>query len=81
MTGEALPKHEASIVRMANQIARNHHHQPRDEAVAAVVRHLRDFWSPTMQAELVQLASSWPELLDDVALAAGVDLGRGRESL
>jgi formate dehydrogenase subunit delta len=44
---------EASLVRMANQIAGNAAYQPHDVAVAQVAAHLRDFWHPSMRTALI----------------------------
>jgi formate dehydrogenase subunit delta len=43
----------AALVRMANQIAANVAHHPRDQAVAETAAHLRSNWAPAMRADLV----------------------------
>ncbi|MEM8742304.1 MAG: formate dehydrogenase subunit delta [Pseudomonadota bacterium] len=43
---------EAEIVRMANQIADFNRAYPREEAVAGVETHIRQFWDPRMRAAL-----------------------------
>jgi formate dehydrogenase subunit delta len=40
-------------VRMANEIAAQFAHLPRDAAAAAVAAHLRSFWEPRMRAQLL----------------------------
>jgi formate dehydrogenase subunit delta len=42
----------AGLVRMANQIAANVAHHPRDQAVSEIAAHLRWSWAPAMRAEL-----------------------------
>jgi len=39
----------ADIVRMANQIAAFFGPLPRDEALAGIAGHIRDFWDPRMR--------------------------------
>ncbi len=41
---------------MANQIARNLAHEP--DTVAAVARHIHDFWSPRMIAQALALGGA-----------------------
>ena len=43
----------ASLVRMANDIARNLSAQGQEAAIAATAQHLRDFWDPRMKAAIV----------------------------
>lgn len=42
------------LVRMANQIAANFAHHPREQAVEEVANHLRMFWPPLMRRELIE---------------------------
>jgi hypothetical protein len=72
VTGElhADPVQVASLLRMANQIARNHHHQPHDQAVAAVMKHLADFWAPSMREHLIEWMDVDGTGLDPVAAEA-----------
>lgn len=48
----------ASVVRMANQIARNFGHLPPEDAARATADHIAHFWDPRMRAISA-------ELLDD----------------
>ena len=43
----------ASLVRMANDIARNLAAQGEGEAIAATARHITDFWDPRMKAAIL----------------------------
>ena len=42
----------ASLVKMANQIATNVAHQGHDAAVETLASHVKDFWAPSMLADL-----------------------------
>ncbi|MDW5328012.1 formate dehydrogenase subunit delta [Plantactinospora sp. KLBMP9567] len=57
-------------VRLANEIAVHFHHQPPEQAAAAIAEHIRAFWDPRMRAELRLRAEAEPEALDPLALAA-----------
>ncbi|WP_199736225.1 formate dehydrogenase subunit delta [Micromonospora sp. HM5-17] len=57
-------------IRMANEIAVQFHHQPPEEAAAAIAAHIRAFWEPRMRAELLRRAEAEPQALDPLALAA-----------
>ena len=61
---------EASLVRMANQIADNAAYLPHDDAVARVAAHLRDFWHPSMRAVLLAYVDGGGAGLDPVPLEA-----------
>lgn len=52
-------------VRMARDIAAQFDSLPDDEAVAAIVGHLRTFWAPSLRADLVAAGHATPEALDD----------------
>jgi formate dehydrogenase subunit delta len=45
------------LIRMANQIGRAFEAYPETEAVAAIRRHLLDFWDPAMRARLQPLVA------------------------
>ncbi|MGV8965025.1 MAG: formate dehydrogenase subunit delta [Cellulomonas sp.] len=60
----------AALVRMANQIAANLAHHPRDAAVAAVAAHLRSFWAPEMRTALVAYVDGGGQGLTPLAAAA-----------
>ena len=50
---------------MAKDIAAQFRSLPDDEAVAAILLHLRTFWAPSMRADLVATSHTTPEVLDD----------------
>jgi formate dehydrogenase subunit delta len=60
----------ADLVRMANQIAANQSYLPPEQAAAAVAKHMRSFWTPTMRRELEAAVDDGTAVLDDVALSA-----------
>lgn len=43
------------LVRMANQIATFFESQPGGDQAARVAAHLKDYWAPTMRAELARV--------------------------
>jgi formate dehydrogenase subunit delta len=57
-------------IRLANEIAAQFHRQPPDQAAAAIAQHIRQFWDPRMQADLLRRTDSEPADLDPLALAA-----------
>jgi len=57
-----------SLVRMANHIAENNAHLDPDAAVDAVRRHIDQFWTPSMRAELTDYAHRHGEELVPVVL-------------
>ncbi|MEU4764378.1 formate dehydrogenase subunit delta [Actinosynnema sp. NPDC023794] len=57
-------------VRLANEIARQFHHQPPATAATAVAGHIERFWDPRMRTDLRHHVVTSPESLDPVALAA-----------
>lgn len=57
------------LVRMLNQIAAFHGGYPREEAVAAVAKHVADFWDPRMRAALASHLARGGEGLSDLARA------------
>lgn len=58
----------ATLVRMANQIARNYSYLAGDEQAKAVAAHLKRFWTPDMRNEF--LAGAAAADLDDAVAAA-----------
>ncbi|ONI87141.1 formate dehydrogenase [Saccharothrix sp. ALI-22-I] len=62
-------------VRLANEIARQFHHQPPDTAATAIATHIERFWDPRMRTDLQHHATTAPESLDPVALAAAKLVG------
>ncbi|SME88320.1 formate dehydrogenase subunit delta [Tistlia consotensis] len=62
------------LTRKVNQIAAFHGAYPRDEAVDAVARHIRDFWDPRMREKLAALVAAGGEGLSPVALAAAKEV-------
>lgn len=69
---------EESVIRMANQIARNFEVQGRKQAIAATADHITMFWDPRMKAAAFRLLEEGrgefsPEARGALAmLAAGV---------
>lgn len=61
---------DATLVRMANQIADNAAYLPHDEAVAMVAAHLRSFWAPSMRERLTAYVDEGGEGLGPLARAA-----------
>ena len=60
------------LVHMANQIALFFASQPREDPVEPVAGHLRDFWDPSMRAQLLEIVEAGhPALTPTVAAAAG----------
>lgn len=64
------------IVRMLNQIADFYGAYPRDEAVAGIGEHIRDFWDPRMRAALKIYLSAGGEHLSPLALAGAKTIVR-----
>ena len=62
--------HQPSVVRMADDIARNLPHLPDHERAQAVASHLRSFWDPRMRAELKAIVAADPELVEPVVREA-----------
>lgn len=63
------------IVRMANQIAAFFAAYPKEEAVAGVHGHIRDFWEPRMKAELANYIKAGGKGLEPLVLEAAARLG------
>lgn len=63
-------------VRLANDIAVQFENRPHDEAVEAVVKHIRAFWDPRMRQQLVAYAAERHVDLSDLASEAGAALSR-----
>lgn len=58
------------LVRMANQIATFFRHQPEEEAIAATMQHIKDFWNPMMRREMFAYLADGGKGLEPLALAA-----------
>ncbi len=58
------------LVYMANQIAAFFGTQPREDQVARVAGHFRDFWDPRMRAQLLQIVEAGRSDLNPIAAAA-----------
>ena len=69
VTADSSPE-VSSLVRMANQIARNAAYQPHDVAVAQVAAHLRDFWHPSMRSSLIAYVDAGGTGLDPLPTEA-----------
>lgn len=63
---------EASIKRMANQIAANL--KNRSDAKESIRAHLKSFWTPQMIEELKVLSSSNPQDFDEIIIEVAVSL-------
>lgn len=57
-------------VRLANEIAVQFRHRPHDTAALEIASHIRSFWDPRMRRELLHHATTAPETLDPLAVAA-----------
>jgi formate dehydrogenase subunit delta len=68
--GMTLPPH----VRLANEIAVQFTHVPRDEAVAAIAKHIRSFWDPRMRRLLLDHVDVGGADLDPLAAVAAEQL-------
>ncbi len=67
------PAHDIGLddlVRMADQIARNQAYRSDDEAVSVVANHIRLFWAPAMQRDLLDALASGRAELTPVARRA-----------
>ena len=62
------------IVYMANQIARFFAHQPREQAVAGIALHIRQFWDPRMRTALFAHLARGGAGLDPLAREAAESL-------
>ena len=62
--------HQPSVVRMADDIARNLPHLPEGERAQAVANHIRSFWDPRMRSQLAQIVRADPARVDPVVVAA-----------
>jgi len=67
----------AALVRMVNQIAANVAHHPHDQAVAAITKHLRATWAPSMRSDLVAYVDGGGLDLTPLAGAAAEQLRVG----
>ena len=65
-----LPPH----VRLANEIAIQFAHVPREVAVAEIAKHMRSFWDPRMHRQLLAHVDAGGEDLDPLAAAAAEQL-------
>ena len=64
----------ASLIRMANQIAANVAHHPRDQAVTEIAKHLQTTWAPSMRADLAAYVDGGGLDLTPLAAAAAEQL-------
>jgi formate dehydrogenase subunit delta len=65
---------EATLVRMANQIAAFFAAQDHDEAVAGIATHIRSFWEPRMRKGLYAVVDAGGEGLDALVIEAAAEL-------
>lgn len=61
------PEH---MVHMANQIALFFASYPKDQAVAGVTDHLRQFWEPRMRKQIIEYVAQGGGGLHELALEA-----------
>lgn len=61
---------DKKLVYMANQIATFFESQSREDQIERVATHLRDFWDPSMRAQLLQIVEAGQHDLKPIALAA-----------
>lgn len=61
-------------VRLANEIAVQFHHLPKDEAVDAIATHIKSFWDPRMRTQLLAHVAAGGDGLDELAIAAADQL-------
>jgi formate dehydrogenase subunit delta len=58
------------IIRMANQIAIFFSSYPKDEAVAGVRKHIKDFWEPRMKDQIRAYVAAKDETLNPLVVEA-----------
>jgi formate dehydrogenase major subunit len=69
------PEHRlGALVRMANQIARQYVVEPHDVAVAAVAKHLANFWEIDMRTDLARAIDGGTVTVDPVVVEAVAQL-------
>jgi formate dehydrogenase subunit delta len=59
-----------SEIRLANDIAAQFHHLPKERAAEAIAGHIRGFWDPRMRAHLVGCVDAGADGLDSLVVAA-----------
>jgi formate dehydrogenase subunit delta len=62
------------MVRMANQIAAFFAPYPKDEALAGVTAHIRDFWEPRMKRQLAEHIAAGGQGLEPLVIEAAAAL-------
>lgn len=67
------------LVRMVNQIADFFDAYPESEAVAGVAEHVRKFWDPSMQRQLIAARESLEDQLHPIARRALAELAEIRQ--
>ena len=58
------------MIRMANQIAAFFEAYPRQEALAGIAKHIKNFWDPRMRQQLNEYLDGGGEGLSPLAIAA-----------
>jgi len=58
------------MVRMANQIATFFKTQPKEDAPTRVAAHIKDYWDPSMRAQLRDHVARGGEGLDEIVVKA-----------
>ena len=64
----------ATQVRLANDIAAQFGHLPREQAVAGIANHVRMFWDPRMRAQLLAAVDAGDTELDPLVVEAAARL-------
>jgi formate dehydrogenase subunit delta len=64
----------SEVARLANDIAAQFGHRVHGEASVAMAEHLRNFWDPRMQRQLLELVAAGDTELDPVVVAAAAHL-------
>jgi formate dehydrogenase subunit delta len=64
----------SAVARLANDIAAQFAHQSQAEASVSVAAHIRMFWDPRMQRQLLDLVAAGGSDLDPAVVAAAARL-------
>lgn len=69
------------LVKMANDIGAYFGQMPdREEAIAAIAAHLRNFWEPRMRRQIIEHARNDGDDLKDIVRAAVLRLGSSQNA-
>lgn len=67
---EDIMSTQERLIYMVNQIARNLAAEGEERAATMTAEHIRDFWDPKMQRDIVALAQERPNALPPIAARA-----------